>query len=161
MTCTYRMRDLVGRASIRHDAIGRSTPATRTPTLQMTRVWPARKRSKIGFAVLARRQPVHVFGCDADFLEALVDVLRMLAVDAERQRRPVLAALQPLGDDVAGDRRAIHRFRKLVFLEVAGDGRDGRQIGIARRIDRERREKAVADQIGRGRRDDQVVVIFA
>ena len=50
---------------------------------------------------------------------------------------------------------------KLAFVEVAGDGRDGREVGIARRIDGERREKAVANQIGRGRRDDEVVVIFA
>ncbi|HXS48657.1 MAG TPA: hypothetical protein VN713_00870 [Sphingomicrobium sp.] len=46
-------------------------------------------------------------------------------------------------------------------MKIAGDGLDPGAVGLARRKGFEAREKAIANQIGGGRRDDQAIVVFA
>ena len=95
----------------------------------MMRVSPGAKAIEDRLAVFAGGRAVHVLGGDARLEEALGDVLRMAAIDAEAERRPSLAALEPSLDDVAGDDGAIHRLGKLAFVEIAGDGRTPARSG--------------------------------
>ena len=88
-------------------------------------------------------------------------MLRVAAVDAEGERRAPFAALSPGLDDIAGHDGAVHRISELSFVKIAGDGLDPGEVGLARRKDFEAREKAIANQIGGGPRDDQVIVVFA
>ena len=116
---------------------------------------------KVGLAVRAIGRSVHIFRGYANLEEPLRDVLGVAAIDAKNERRAIFGALEPCLDDVAGERRDVHRLGKLAFVEVAGDGAHVRQIRLARRERHEVREESVADQVARRRRNDQVVIVFA
>ena len=116
---------LVGLASMMQRT-SRSTPVVSTPTLQMIRVSPDRKRAKVSSRTSRGVSPSIYSARDARLEESLSYVLRVTAIDAEAERRPPLAALEPGLDNVAGDDWPIHRLSKLALMKIARHGADVR-----------------------------------
>ncbi len=111
--------------------------------------------------VLARGQPVHVLRCDAGLDEALGDVLGVPAIHAEAERRPSLAVCDPGFDDIAYELRRVASRGEFPFVKIACDRPDAGKVRLARGEGHEVGEIAAPDQIGRCRRDDEMVPVFS
>src|SRR3984893_13883188 len=80
-------------------------------------------------------------GSDPGLVELVADVQRVLNIDREANRLPLLAELVPVADDVADEIVAVHPFGELGLDIIADAGFDALQV----RVDRS--EYACPDQI--------------
>ena len=79
------------------------------------------------------------------------------AVDAEAQRRPILAALQPVLDDVTHQLCFAHQLLQLALDVIAAPDLDARQVRHVGRIGRELRQQPLVDQVADGHGNHQIL----